>query len=83
MTYDQFVDLLAEITEDPNQLPDTGDEVEDLILSVANNLNMSQFAQNLPALILSVMLHQAALQGCINMMSQGEDVRDIFEPTVH
>lgn len=83
MKFEEFVDYLEEVVEDPTALPDSEDDVEEMILSVTENLDLEQFIMNAPALILSLMLHQAALQGCVNLLSQGEDVSSLLAPTVH
>jgi hypothetical protein len=83
MTFDEYVDFLGKVVEDPNELPESEEEVEEMILDVCGNLDMEQFVTNAPALLLSLMLHQAALQGCMNLMQSGEDLSEIFEPTVH
>jgi hypothetical protein len=83
MDFDKYVEFLEEVVEDPNALPDSEDEIEEMILAVANDLDVEKFVMNVPVLILSLMLHQAALQGCMNLLNQGEDIGRVLSPTVH
>lgn len=83
MDMDQYLDYLTQVQEDPTVLPDTAEAIEELILEVYSNLDLEDFMAKLPILILSLMLHQAAVQGAIEILAEDADREDAIFPQIH
>jgi len=76
--FEEFLELVDQITKDPTLVPDE-DDIEELVMDAAEDWTCSRL--EVKTTLLSLMMHNAALQGCIDMLSRGDDPEDIF--TVH
>lgn len=76
--FEELLELLEEITHDPTLLPH-GDDIEEMIFDAAEDWSPTRL--EVKTTLLSLMVHNAALQGYIDLLSRGEDPTEIF--TVH
>ena len=81
MSFEDFIELLERVEEDPNSIPDNEEDIEGMVMDAARDWEPDDLTMK--CTLLSLMLHNAALQGCVDLLTRDYDAPERIFPSIH